>query len=474
MASNVRDTRLAAVQSAGRFSDAVIDELARYLTESPDEKLFRMNPFRYAAETGTEESTAVELFLYAAHAGVLEFSWGVICPICGAFVRTEHALRALDQERGCAFCDITISPVMDVNVEVAFSVAPSVRTLRFHEPDRFDFAQDSLTLFFSPTVINTAHIERALRQTMWSGTVAGGATLEVENELAVGEYVVTLPEHHVATRFTVADGEGESTLNWEVLTGGRLIQSGARIAAGPVRLAIRNRLTRPVIFGAFVDPRSPDMLAQNFPPGAVPPGQDLHRFFSAKDLVTTQVFHELFRAESVPAQGGLSFRSLTVLFTDLKGSTELYSRMGDIRAYGLVREHFGVLREIVAAHSGAVVKTIGDAVMATFPVPELALEAAAAMNREIGKVGDLELKIGMHTGPCIAVDMNERLDYFGQTVNIAARVQGIADSRQIVCTDSVYEAPGVAEVIAKLAAAGPRECAALKGVDGEVGVWRFQ
>ena len=122
MASNVRDTRLAAVQSAGRFSDAVIDELARYLTESPDEKLFRMNPFRYAAETGTEESTAVELFLYAAHAGVLEFSWGVICPICGAFVRTEHALRALDQERGCAFCDITISPVMDVNVEVAFSV----------------------------------------------------------------------------------------------------------------------------------------------------------------------------------------------------------------------------------------------------------------------------------------------------------------------------------------------------------------
>ena len=64
--------------------------------------------------------------------------------------------------------------------------------------------------------------------------------------------------------------------------------------------------------------------------------------------------------------------------------------------------------------------------------------------------------------------MNERLDYFGQTVNIAARVQGIADSRQIVCTDSVYEAPGVAEVIAKLAAdhAVPQHS---KGVDGEVG-----
>lgn len=474
MASNVLGSRLAAVQVAGRFSDAVIGELARFLTDSPDEKLFRMNPLRYAAETGTAESVAVELFLYAAHAGVFEFSWGVICPICGAFVGTEHALRALDQERTCAFCDIAIPPVMDVNVEVAFSVAPAVRTIRFHVPEKLDFTRDSLALFFSPTVANTAHIERALAQSIWSGTVSGGATLEGTKQLASGQYLVTLPEHHAAARFTVSDDAGDSTLNWEVLTGGQLIQSSAQIAAGPVHLSIRNRLTRPVIFGAFVDPRSPGMLAQSFPAGAVPPGQDLHRFFSAKDLVTTQAFHELFRAESVPAQGGLSFKSLTVLFTDLKGSTELYSRMGDIRAYGLVREHFGVLRDIVAGHSGAVVKTIGDAVMATFPVPELGLEAAAAMNREIGRIGHLELKIGLHTGPCIAVDLNDRLDYFGQTVNIAARVQGIADSRQIVCTDSVYEAPGAAEVIAKLTAAGPRECAALKGVAGEVGVWRFQ
>ena len=112
--------------------------------------------------------------------------------------------------------------------------------------------------------------------------------------------------------------------------------------------------------------------------------------------------------------------------------------------------------------------------MATFPMPELALEAAAAMSREIARGGDLGRKRGMHTGPCNAVDLNDRLDYFGQTVNIAARVQGIADSRQIVCTDSVYQAPGTADVIAKLTAVGPRECAALKGVAGDVGVWRFQ
>jgi class 3 adenylate cyclase len=163
-----------------------------------------------------------------------------------------------------------------------------------------------------------------------------------------------------------------------------------------------------------------------------------------------------------------------VLFTDLKGSTELYSRMGDMRAYRLVGEHFGLLREVVASHSGAVVKTIGDAVMASFPTPAPALEAAKLMNSEIAKVGDLELKIGLHAGPCIAVDLNDRLDYFGQTVNIAARVQAIADSRQIVCTDPVRDAPGSAEVIAGLSPIGKRELAALKGVAGQVGVWRYQ
>jgi class 3 adenylate cyclase len=123
----------------------------------------------------------------------------------------------------------------------------------------------------------------------------------------------------------------------------------------------------------------------------------------------------------------------------VKGSTALYQSIGDAPAYARVRDHFAVLTEAIAAHDGALVKTIGDAVMASFSTPAPALEAAMVMNREIAKVGELELKIGLHAGPCIAVDLNERLDYFGQTVNIAARVQGIADSRQIVCTDAVRE-----------------------------------
>ena len=473
MTTATLQSRLAAVQDAGRFDAVVVGAFARYIAEAPDEKLFRMNPYRYAAETGIAEREAVDLFLHAAHAGVVEFSWGVLCPVCGSFITTDHALRALNDERICALCEIPIPPTIDDNVEVAFSVAPSARTIRFQAPEKLDFLRDSLTLFFSPSVADITHIGHYLGNPVWFGTVLAGATLEAEKELAPGRYMLALPEYHALRRFTVGEGAGGSASSYEVLAGGQLIQENEQLAAGKVRMTLQNRLGRPVVFGAFTDPRpsSPEEKAAKL---ARASSLNFHRFFTVKELVTTQTFRDLFRAESIPSQGCLGLKSLTVLFTDLKGSTELYSRMGDMRAYGLVGEHFGLLREVVAARGGAVVKTIGDAVMASFPTPAPALEAAMVMNREIAKVGELELKIGLHAGPCIAVDLNERLDYFGQTVNIAARVQGIADSRQIVCTDAVRDAPGAAEVIGGLSLVGARELAALKGVAGQVGVWRYQ
>ena len=86
-------------------------------------------------------------------------------------------------------------------------------------------------------------------------------------------------------------------------------------------------------------------------------------FLTAKRLLTNQIFRDIYRTDTLDVDQGLKLTSLTFLFTDLKGSTELYDRVGDLVAYDLVREHFRVLNEIVASEAGAVVKTIGDAVM---------------------------------------------------------------------------------------------------------------
>ncbi|MFO0702826.1 MAG: adenylate/guanylate cyclase domain-containing protein, partial [Candidatus Andersenbacteria bacterium] len=194
-------------------------------------------------------------------------------------------------------------------------------------------------------------------------------------------------------------------------------------------------------------------------------------------MLTSQTFRDLFKTESIPAENGLEFKSLTLLFTDLKGSTEMYRRLGDFKAYALVREHFALLKKLVNASGGAVVKTIGDAIMASFADPADALEAAIDMHKEISSVGmdqDLMLKIGIHAGPCIAVELNERLDYFGQTVNIAARVQGVAEAGEIVTSDSVLESPEVRALVKKAKLVDSRGAAALKGVSDNFSVHRLR
>jgi class 3 adenylate cyclase len=170
-------------------------------------------------------------------------------------------------------------------------------------------------------------------------------------------------------------------------------------------------------------------------------------------------------------------KRLALLFTDLQGSTALYERIGDMKAFDLVRLHFGYLRECIARNSGALVKTIGDAVMASFVDPLDALRAALEMRTRIAQFnaeagGDqIALKVGLHSGACLAVTLNDRLDYFGQTVNIAARVQALAEAGEIVVTDEVLSVPGAADLVVDLSI--ERNTVPLKGVAGEVRVHRL-
>ena len=155
-----------------------------------------------------------------------------------------------------------------------------------------------------------------------------------------------------------------------------------------------------------------------------------------------QAFRDLF-ADAVLRPGDqVAIRRVALLFTDIKGSSELYNRVGDARAYGWVREHYAVLTRAVRQHDGAIVKTIGDAVMAAFSDPADALAAAARDPRRHRRAstahaagpeeGRFVVKLGLHCGPCIAVTLNDRLDYFGRTVNLAARLQGESRGGDIV------------------------------------------
>ncbi|HET8632269.1 MAG TPA: adenylate/guanylate cyclase domain-containing protein, partial [Thermomicrobiales bacterium] len=197
---------------------------------------------------------------------------------------------------------------------------------------------------------------------------------------------------------------------------------------------------------------------------------------TAADVTTLQAFRDLFSAEALRPDQPIAVGSMAVLFTDLRDSTRLYRQIGDAPAFGLVLDHFDVLRGAVAAEGGAVVKTIGDAVMAVFRHPAAALRAALAAQRALaapaGAARPLVLKVGVHYGPCIAVTLNDRLDYFGSTVNIAARLEALSTGADVVISAAVRDDPEVAALLGAGPQAAPLD-AALKGLDGErIALWR--
>ena len=456
--------------ASGRFASKDLARFAQFIEQSPDEALYRMSPYGYAQREGITAREATDLFLHATHAGVLEFSWGVVCPACGWFLTTPSALRSLSH-RFCQLCEVPIETRLDDNVEIAFTVSPQVRRITYHSPPGGKFDLKTARQIYSPSLVppEGMHevITRALR---WDGEIPPGGQVELPMDVA-GHFALMVPAHHAVTRIHVDPACTEQTVQTD-LVNGHFVPRALRVSPGG-RLIVTNRQLSGVANAGLYS----DILRDRFEDAShvFAAETKLRRFLTGKELVTAQAFQELFRAESLPSDGGLELKSVTLVFTDLKGSTELYQRVGDLRAYGLVREHFGVLREAVAARGGGIVKTIGDAIMASFPEPLAALESAAAMHQRIAQMnGDLSLKIGLHSGPCIAVELNERLDYFGQTVNIAARVQGVAGANETVTTDAVLGTPGAQGAIDGSGWAATSEQVALKGIDGLYPVHRLR
>ncbi len=209
-----------------------------------------------------------------------------------------------------------------------------------------------------------------------------------------------------------------------------------------------------------------------------PPHQFSSPRLTAKRLFASQTFHDLFRAEVFQDAEGFGIKDVTILFTDLKSSTQLYQQIGDLNAYALVREHYGVLNTAILNQHGAIVKTIGDAIMANFNRPVEAVGAGLEMLRGIRQLnqssqhGGLILKIGIHKGAAISVTLNNRIDYFGSTVNIASRVQGSAGGDEIYLTEEIYSSPGVVELLQKHGCQIESTMIELKGIEEQVKIYK--
>jgi class 3 adenylate cyclase len=388
----------------------IVALLVDYIENADEFALARVRPYELARQWNRSKRDVLQTCLCATRAGILDLQWNLICPMCRGGGSTD-SLKQIASSVHCPGCNIDFNANFEQSVELTFRPNPAIRE-----------AETEMFCVGGPQV--TPHI--AAQQLL-----PAGAQRAIDVEMDEGRYrlrTMTLPgwQHLRVT----ADGQRSRKLSatsdgWpnEEIDIGKCSQLQLENATDDEQLFILERT-------AWSDDAA-----------------------TAAEVTALQVFRDLFASEALRPGEQISVGTLTVLFTDLKNSTRLYREIGDATAFGHVMNHFDVLKQVIAEENGALVKTIGDAVMAVFRQPASALKAMLHAQQRLASPSDgaqaLTLKAGLHSGPCIAVTLNERLDYFGSTVNLAARLEGQSTGNDVIISNVVYSDPAVRELLSE-------------------------
>ena len=391
-----------------------LPHLIEALETMPDEELDAMRPFVFADRWGADRREVLKLFLHAAQAGLLDLSWDVICPGCRGAQERHDSLKKMKRDAHCPACNIRYDADFAESVEVRFRPNPAIRHV-------------DVVRYCSGGPMNAPHV--VAQQQIPAG---GSRTLELR--LPPWEYRVRSLKLDTAC----------------------VLRTEAEAKPAPAAIRIRRPKLEPTALEL-----APDVSLTLNNDDDTPITVMIERVAgseqaaSASMVIAMSEFRTLFAEEVLSPETPISVGAVALMFTDLKASTSMYEDIGEAPAYALVRRHFDLLRETIAACDGTIVKTIGDAVMAVFVDPAKAVEAAFEMHRTIGEDNTargapaLALKIGIHHGACIAVTLNDILDYFGTAVNLAARIQKESRGGDVVLTDEIWSDPNVREVVGR-------------------------
>ena len=382
----------------------VVGVVLDLIRDGADTDLVRIRPFELADNHHLEHRETLRALLHAVTVGVVELRWALVCPSCRTANDQVSSLSEISDTGHCQLCDISYGIELDRAVEATFRPHPSVREV-----------QDQMFCIGGPW--RTPHV-------LVQANLEPDATRALEAPAQTGRYrifgrggaVASLEVEEGAPQEITAKLGDESVTPTEV----RVAPGGSVRVHNATSDALHVKIER-LGYASLA---------------------------ATAHLVTTMSeFRRLFSNELLKPSTPLKVGHCAILFTDLTGSTALYTKAGDAAAFRLVDDHFDVLRKAIDVGGGTVVKTMGDAIMAAFIEPESCLRAAIACLRgfEVFRKthpngADTGLKLGLFAGPCYVVTANDAIDYFGQTVNCASRVQHLAESGEIVMEEDVFDA----------------------------------
>ncbi|MDB4960442.1 MAG: Adenylate cyclase [Myxococcales bacterium] len=391
------------------LSKAAVDALIDWIRTGDDQDLHRIQIRERARVWKLPEHDLLRVALYATRAGLLTLSWDTVCPHCRGVRDENETLRDLKAHAKCEACQVEFATETPESVEVTFHVHSSIREI----PD---------VIYCSAEPARKDHV-----RVQW--TLPPGSTETVDPHLDAGRY--TVARQFAGGWYLDVDEAGASSVKWEPHPAGTVVS-----ARQTATIELTNDTKEPSLF---------TIQEATWSDHALRAGQ----------LLSLQEFRDLFSEDYIGADVRLGVGQQTLLFTDVVGSTAFYSSRGDPAAFIEIKKHFDEVFAIVAEFRGAVVKTIGDAVMAAFVNPVDALRASQKIHAAFHPTRadtPIRLRISLNTGPCIAVRLNANADYFGSTVNIAAKLQALAEGHQIAMSEATYASPGVAELLADMKA----------------------
>lgn len=414
----------------------IVNKVAEFLVSADDFAVARIRAYQLADEWGESRRDVLEICLLATRVGILDLQWDILCPLCRGG-KDVGSLKDIPAGGHCSTCNIDFTVNFDRFVELTFRPNAAVRRVNVGEycigsPER------------------TPHV-------VAQQLLKAGEERQLTLPLEIGNYRLRALE--LPGSLSVAVSEGGSPL-------ARVIAEDHGWNSELLRIGERSEL---ILKNKTEDEQLLILERTAWTDQAT----------TAAEVTALQMFRDLFSSEALRPGEQISVGTLTVLFTDLKNSTRLYREIGDATAFGRVMNHFDVLRKAIAEHEGAIVKTIGDAVMAVFRRPVDALTAISQVQKALANPSDgsmpLALKAGIHSGPCIAVTLNDRLDYFGSTVNLAARLEALSNGCDVIISRTMYDDPEFAQLLEDGKFQAMPFDVSVKGFDNErFELWRVQ
>ena len=387
----------------------IAEQLLDFLEHGDDLAVARIRAYELADQWQQPRRLVLEVCLRATRIGLLDFQWDLLCPLCRGAKQSSFSLKDIESSVHCGTCKIDFTANFDRYVELRFRPNPAVRRV---EVPSFCIGSPQWTPHIVAQQLLPPREKRELNIPLELGNYRL-RTLELRGS----QDVTVTPEGETAAQVSLSDN------GWT--------QEPLRVR-GRFSLSLNNETDVEQL-----------LILERM--------EWSDQATTAAEVTSLQMFRDLFATEALRPGEQISVGTLTILFTDLRHSTQLYREIGDATAFGRVMSHFDVVKKSIAEHDGAIVKTIGDAVMAVFRSAADGLRAMLEVQETLASPADgsipLTLKAGLNTGPCIAVTLNDRLDYFGSTVNMAARLECLSSGSDVIISRSVYEDAKVQEVI---------------------------